>query len=933
MGTFRTKEDDVAKISTTVYVTNFPESLSAKELFNSCKVYGYVVDSFIPTKRSKNGKRFGFVRFINMFGEERLKQCKGTNVDIKGIGGSMNSNKNFVSMENGKPKGSGNNWGHFVCEGFVDIKIQYMGEFWVMMKFANIESIKKFRENVSIGTWFSIIKDASLDFHVEKRIAWDEIEGIPFKLCILEEFKIIYRGKVYWIRAKETSGWVPDFNEEADDEGQEDTNSNDDGFNDQIPEGLGGNSDGEEVNENILNDIEKEDEQLKEGEVKEKEEKSKDPFNIYTILNKKTKKGGLDNKSESCLNNEDGEETDKSKKSGTNKASCINIKYKEDGTNSTLSGHFKKSKIPRTEGSILGILEEVVKVGQIMGYNMEGCMSNMTEIIEAKGVEEDYLQGEIRRWKGEVIVMGDFNKGLIEVDLGGCVFTWCHKSATKMSKLDRFLVSENIMTTCPNVKAITLESKTVEDAWKEYPGKESNAMRDEEVMNKRVEMINKLQEIDKLRALEVAQKAKIKWVVEGEENSRFFHGMLNKKRNIQNNSVLSSWSHGATIKMEFPKKLYDDELRDIECDVTNDEIKSVVWDCGTDKAPGPDGFTFGFFRRFWDLIQEDVYVAVRYFFVYSDIPKGCNLAFISLIPKIQNANLVNNFRPISLIGSLYQIIAKILANRLVGMLSGIVNEVQSAFVVDRQILDGPFILNEVIQCCKSKKKQALIFKVDFEKAYDSVRWDFLDDVLRKFGFGDKWHKWIRCCLRSSRGSILVNGSPTEEFQFGKGLKQGDPLSPFLFILIMESLYISFQRIMDVGLFKGIKIGGGLVNLSYLFYADDAVFVGQWCDSNITTLVHVLKCFHKAFGFRINMCKSKIMGVNVEGDMVNRAARKLGCLVLKTPFSYLGSMVGGNMSRKAMWNDILKRVKKRLSKWKMQMLSIRGKLTLVNSVLV
>ncbi|GJY54064.1 RNA-directed DNA polymerase, eukaryota [Tanacetum coccineum] len=172
-----------------------------------------------------------------------------------------------------------------------------------------------------------------------------------------------------------------------------------------------------------------------------------------------------------------------------------------------------------------------------------------------------------------------------------------------------------------------------------------------------------------------------------------------------------------------------------------------------------------------------------------------------------------------------------------------------------------FILNEVIQWCKVKKKQALFFKVDFEKAYDSVRWDFLDEVLRKFGFGDKWCKWIQCCLNSSRGLILVNGCPTEEFQYGKGLKQGDPLSHFLFILIMESLHLSFQRIMDEGMFKGIKLGGDMVS-----------------------------------GLRINMSKSKIMRVHVDDEKVNRAADKLGCLVFKTPFAYLGSIVGGNNDR-------------------------------------
>nr|GEW28095.1 RNA-directed DNA polymerase, eukaryota, reverse transcriptase zinc-binding domain protein [Tanacetum cinerariifolium] len=118
---------------------------------------------------------------------------------------------------------------------------------------------------------------------------------------------------------------------------------------------------------------------------------------------------------------------------------------------------------------------------------------------------------------------------------------------------------------------------------------------------------------------------------------------------------------------------------ELESDVSNEEIKRAVWDCGIDKSPGPDGFTFGFYRRFWNLIENDVYDAVKYFFTYGVIPKGCNSSFIALIPKIPDANTVKDFRPISLIGSLYKIVAKILANRLVGVLGDIVNEVQSAF--------------------------------------------------------------------------------------------------------------------------------------------------------------------------------------------------------------------------------------------------------------
>nr|GEW19152.1 RNA-directed DNA polymerase, eukaryota, reverse transcriptase zinc-binding domain protein [Tanacetum cinerariifolium] len=210
---------------------------------------------------------------------------------------------------------------------------------------------------------------------------------------------------------------------------------------------------------------------------------------------------------------------------------------------------------------------------------------------------------------------------------------------------------------------------------------------------------------------------------------------------------------------------------------------------------------------------------------------------------------------ISLIGSMYKIISKILANRLVVVLGGLVNEIQSAFVADKQILDGLFILNELVQWCKKKKKQSLVFKVDFEKAYDS----------------------------SSRGSVIVNGSPTEEFQFYKGLKQ-----------------------VDVGLFKGIELAHSL-NLSYMFYADDAIFMGQWSESNIDTIVKVLDCFNRASSLRINMTKSKLLGISMEDDEVKQSTAKIGCNTLKTPFSYLGSKVGGCMYRIQSWNETIERM--------------------------
>ncbi|GKC21548.1 RNA-directed DNA polymerase, eukaryota, reverse transcriptase zinc-binding domain protein [Tanacetum coccineum] len=197
----------------------------------------------------------------------------------------------------------------------------------------------------------------------------------------------------------------------------------------------------------------------------------------------------------------------------------------------------------------------------------------------------------------------------------------------------------------------------------------------------------------------------------------------------------------------------------------------------------------------------------------------------------------------------------------------------------------------------------MLFKVDFGKAYDSVRWDFLDDILKKFGFGEKWCKWIQSCLRSSRGSVIVNGSPTKEFQFYKGLKHGDPLYPFLFILVMESLHVSFQRVVDAGLFKGIVLAPSL-HISHLSYADDAIFMGQWSQTNIDTITHVLDCFHRASSLRINMIKIKLMGISVDSSKVEQAAAKIGYVILKTPFTYLGSRVGGLMSRLQSWNGAI-----------------------------
>ncbi|GJZ90557.1 RNA-directed DNA polymerase, eukaryota [Tanacetum coccineum] len=390
-------------------------------------------------------------------------------------------------------------------------------------------------------------------------------------------------------------------------------------------------------------------------------------------------------------------------------------------------------------------------------------------------------------------------------------------------------------------------------------------------------------------------------------------------------------SNRCCLNFTFPKRLDTNQAEELEGPISIEEVRKAVWGCGDNKSPGPDGFTFEFFRKYWDLLGTDLYDAVVWFFDKGSFARGCNTSFITLIPKIQDPKFVSDYRPISLIGCLYKVITKILANRISLIIPDLISDVQSAFLPNRQILDGPFIINELLSWCKYKKQQAMVFKVDFAKAYDSVRWDFLQDILTAFGFGSKWCSWIRGCLQSATASVLLNGSPTSEFHFECGLKQGDPLAPFLFILVMETLHLSFVRATEAGIFTGLKIGTSF-SISHLFYADDAVFIGEWSNANLSGITKILHCFSLLSGLNINLKKSHLLGVGIANEVILAAAENLGCATMKTPFKYLGVMVGGNCVKVQAWEDTISKVKARLSNWKLKALSIGGRFTLLRSVL-
>ncbi|KAJ0682333.1 putative RNA-directed DNA polymerase [Helianthus annuus] len=362
------------------------------------------------------------------------------------------------------------------------------------------------------------------------------------------------------------------------------------------------------------------------------------------------------------------------------------------------------------------------------------------------------------------------------------------------------------------------------------------------------------------------------------------------------------------------------------------EILEAVRSCDGGKAPGPDGFSLRFFKVFWVKFKDFFVEVLKEFHSSGFISGGCNSSFVALIPKCKDPQDLSNFRPISLVASTYKIIAKVLASRIKRVIGEISSSEQSAFVGGRNILDSTLIVSESIAWAKKSKKELLIFKVDFEKAYDSINWKFLFGIMEKMDFPLKWVSWIKGCLVSGMGSVLVNGSPTKEFSYKRGLRQGDPLSPFLFIIAMEIVTLFVNRLSQKGVFQGCQLPNGGPNITHLCYADDVVFIGSWSEENIIAINRLLRWLNLVSGLKINRRKSKVYGIGVDPDEVKRLASKVNCEAGSLPFSYLGVPIGVNMKRASFWNVIIDRIYSKLSRWKAKHLSFAGRLTLVKSVL-
>ncbi|PNY14141.1 cysteine-rich receptor-like protein kinase [Trifolium pratense] len=454
------------------------------------------------------------------------------------------------------------------------------------------------------------------------------------------------------------------------------------------------------------------------------------------------------------------------------------------------------------------------------------------------------------------------------------------------------------------------------------------------------------------------QRSRSRWLKEGDSNTKYFHNCI-KARHRRNRVVAlrttTGWVEGPVgvrgAVVSYFRDHFDNEdwhrptldgitfpcLSLANADLltasfTMEEISEVVKGCDGSKSPGPDGFNFAFIKEFWEIMKHDVRIMFDQFHGNACLPKSLLSYFITLIPKVHSPQALGDFRPISLLGCLYKMIAKVLATRLALVIGDLIPKTQSAFLKGRQLVEGVVVVNEVIDFAKKAGKKCLIFKVDFEKAYDSVDWSFLDYMLGRFGFNVKWRAWMKACICSGSMSVLVNGSPTEEISIKRGLKQGDSLAPLLFLIVAEGLGALMREAVQKGYFKPFLVGRGRLPVSILQYADDTLCIGEATVENLWTLKAVLRGFELVSGLKVNFWKSCLVGVNVSHDFLHMASTFLNCRIGRIPFIYLGLPVGANPHRYATWVPMMDAIKRRLGVWGNKYISLGGRIVLINAVL-
>ncbi|KAJ8755558.1 hypothetical protein K2173_022137 [Erythroxylum novogranatense] len=355
-----------------------------------------------------------------------------------------------------------------------------------------------------------------------------------------------------------------------------------------------------------------------------------------------------------------------------------------------------------------------------------------------------------------------------------------------------------------------------------------------------------------------------------------------------------------------------------------------------DKSPGLDGFNPGFFHHYWDVVGHDVSATCLQYLHSGTFPSSLNETAIVLLPKKPEPEYMTDLRPIALCNVVLKIMMKMIANRLKCLLPKLISESQSAFIPGRSIQDNCILAFEVMHAFHRKTRGrdfSGALKMDISKAYDKMEWTFVKDVLLRFGFPTPWVNFIYLSLSSVSYWILQEGRQLGPIIPSRGLRQGDPLSPYLYILCAEGLSRLISKHNELGNLHGSHVSRGGAVISHLFFPDDSLLFFKADHQEAGVLKDVLLTYERASGQEISLAKSSLtFSANTPEDVKLDVCAVLGVEEKESLGCYLGlpSHIGRN--RREVFNYLKDRVWKRLSSWKSGMLSRVGKAVLLKTVL-
>ena len=459
------------------------------------------------------------------------------------------------------------------------------------------------------------------------------------------------------------------------------------------------------------------------------------------------------------------------------------------------------------------------------------------------------------------------------------------------------------------------------------------------------------------------QKTKEVWIDKGDDNTKMFHQSIKARRSrnrvyaIQDKQGIwqneekgvkeafvhyyqellgESLDHRCAVKSQIIAEgqvLTTDQQRLLNCNFFRQDVKRVMHSIPNDKSPGMDGFNSYFFKHCWDIVGDEVADAVLDFFSTGKLLKVINVTSLTLIPKVKSPTHVSDFRPISCCYVIYKCITKLLCENIKLVLPGLISQNQGAFVAQRSILHNVLLCQDIVKMYKPRQKQkCCLMKIDIQKAYDTVNWAFLEEILLKLGFPSRFVKLIMVCVESPTFSLMINGSATGFFNSKRGIRQGDPISPLLFVLCMEY----FSRIMTfIGKLPGFQFHPRCKSmaLNHLTFADDVILFCKGDFQSVQLMLQGILLFAAISGLRANPHKSDFYSCGLSEQENRRIMKSSGFKHGRLPFRYLGVPISTTKLNAVECEKLIEKMVMKIRIWSSRHISFAGRSQLVNVVLL